>query len=214
MLSSRWRPGEVVVRRELIGLDIDGSPRPEARVWFGYPVHVVRDSANELVSYVGTGAEFGFVDGHWPTATGAHPWRGQRCWEGHGCLMVQRPRDPYAVWHFWRGPDRDFLCWYVNFQAPFQRMLRGYDTQDFELDIVVFPDGAWMLKDLDRLPERVSEGYLSRTVADAVVRLASEFAEELDAGRHRWGDHWAEWSPSPTWYDAVLPPNWSASGSS
>jgi hypothetical protein len=210
MSSSRWRTGEVVVRRELTGLDLDGSAGPEARVWFGYPVHVVQDCDDVLVSYVGTGAEFGFIDGRWPTRTGAHPWRSQARWQGHGCLMVQRPGDPYAVWHYWRGPDREFLCWYINFQAPFRRTSWGYDTQDFELDIVVFPDGAWRFKDLDLLPERVSEGYLSPIVAERVVRLGEEFAEEFDAGRHRWDDRWAEWVPPSTWYDALLPADWSA----
>lgn len=55
--------------------------------------------------------------------------------------MVQRPGDPHAVWHFWTGPDREFTCWYINLQADFVRAAIGYDTQDFELDLVVFPDG-------------------------------------------------------------------------
>ena len=70
MSVARWRIGDVVVRREVIGLDLDGSAASQARVWFGYPVHVVHDSDEELVTYIGTGAEFGFVDGRWPTATG------------------------------------------------------------------------------------------------------------------------------------------------
>ena len=169
VVRSSWGIGDVVVRREVIGLEFDGHAAPTARVWFAYPVHVVHDSDDLLVSYVGPRAEFGFVDGRWSTATGAHPWRGRTHWEGHGCLMVQHPRDPYAVWHYWHGPDRNFLCWYVNFQAPLRRTAAGYDTQDFELDIVVFPDGSWRVKDLELIPQRVSEGYISSDVADRVV---------------------------------------------
>ena len=210
MSPSQWRIGDVVVRREVIGLDLDGSAAPQARVWFGYPVHVVRDSDEELVTYIGTGAEFGFVDGRWPTATGAHPWRGQARWEGHGCLMVQRSGDPYAVWHYWTGPDREFLCWYINFQAPFRRRAWGFDTQDFELDIVVFPNGTWTFKDVDVMPARVAEGYLTASVAEQVMGLGEVLAEELDAGQHRWDDDWAGWVPPSTWHSAPLRADWSA----
>ncbi len=198
----------MIVRREAIGLDFDGAGGADAKVWFGYPVHVVADSADELVCYVGTGAEFGFVDGQWPTATGAHPWRGQRCWEGHGCLMVQRRGDPYAVWHYWHGPRREFLCWYINFQAPFRRTWCGFETQDFELDIVVFADGTWTFKDLDLMAARVAEGYLHASVADRVMALGNEFGRELTTGTRRWDSHWADWVPPATWHDAALPPAW------
>ena len=90
----RWDRGTVVVRREVLGLELGAlpvRPRPGRGVWFGYPVHIVEDHDDALVSSVGPGAEFGFVGGVWPTATGEHPWRSRARWEGHGCLMVQRP---------------------------------------------------------------------------------------------------------------------------
>jgi hypothetical protein len=99
---------------------------PGRRVWFGYPVHIVEDHDDALVSYVGPGAELAFVAGTWPTATGVHPWRDRVRWEGHGCLMVQRPDDLFAVWHCWHGPDRRFLCWCINFEAPSHRTAIGY----------------------------------------------------------------------------------------
>jgi len=203
-----WRPGDVVVRREVIGLDVDGTAAPGARVWFGYPVHVVHDTGDELVSYTGPGAEFGFVEGRWPTATGAHPWSRRVRWEGHGCLMVQRRGEPFAVWHYWHGPKREFLCWYVNFQAPFRRTAWGYDTQDFELDLLVFPDGTWRFKDRELLPARIAEGYLSASVADAVSALGDELGRELRAGTPRWDEGWAAWTPPPAWRDAPLRADW------
>ena len=214
MRFPRWSPGDVVVRRELIGLDFDardeaGEPGgSDATVWFGFPVFVVADTDDELVTYVATGNEFGFVDDRWPATDRAHPWRDRAHWSGHGCLMVQRPGDPYAVWHFWHGPDREFLCWYVNFQAPFRRTAQGYDTQDFELDIVVLADGTWTLKDLELMPQRVEERHLTQDVADKVVRLGEALTAELAAGRHRWDDRWAAWTPPPDWRDAVLPADW------
>jgi hypothetical protein len=218
MRLPRWTHGDVVVRRELIGLGFEATDEDDpvdatasgAAVWFGYPVFVVADTDDELVTYVAPGNEFGFVDDRWPATERVHPWRDRPAWSGHGCLMVQRPGEPYAIWHFWQGEDRAFLCWYVNFQAPFRRTAAGYDTQDFELDIVVLPDGSWTLKDLELMPARVDERHLTQDVADRVVRLGEELAAELDAGRHRWDDRWAAWTPPPAWHDAALPPGWRA----
>jgi hypothetical protein len=171
-------------------------------------VHVVADEDDQLVSYIAPGAEFGFVDGQWPTADGRHPWRDRSRWEGHGCLMVQRPGEAHAVWHYWHGPDREFLCWYINLQAPARRTAIGYDTQDHELDVVVFPDGRWVFKDLEVLDDRVAAGQLSQHRIDEVRRLGDSMAIELDAGRHWWDHRWADWTPDPAWHDADLPPGW------
>ena len=213
MSGTRWDCGTVVVRREVLGLELGDppvAPGPGRGVWFGYPVHIVDDHDDALVSYVGPGAEFGFVEGAWPTATGEHPWRSRTRWTGHGCLMVQRPNDVFAVWHFWHGPDRQFLCWYINFQAPFHRTAIGFDTQDFELDMVVFPDGRWVFKDREVLVDRVFEGQLSQGIVDHVVQLGDKIADELDAGQMRWDQRWAQWTPQSTWRDADLPAQWDA----
>jgi len=213
MSRRRWDCGTVIVRREVLGLELGPlpvEPDPGRRVWFGYPVHIVEDHDDALVSYVGPGAEFGFVDGTWPTATGVHPWRDRVRWEGHGCLMVQRPDDLFAVWHYWHGPDRRFLCWYINFQAPFHRTAIGYDTQDFELDMLVFPDGRWSFKDREVLADRVSEGQLSQGIVDHVVELGDQIADEVSAGHLRWDQSWTEWAAPPAWRDADLPAGWDA----
>ena len=122
--------------------------------------------------------------------------------------MVQRPGDDHAVWHFWSGEDRTFRCWYINLQTAFARTDLGFDTMDLELDLVVFPDGSWMLKDLDALAERVADGRLTQTVVDHVVALGERLGDELDAGRWWWDTAWADWRPDPD--DAVpdLPPGW------
>ena len=81
----------------------------------------------------------------------------------------------------------------------------GYDTQDFELDIVVFPAGGWLFKHRDVLADRVAAGQFSESVVDRVVHLGDEIASELDAGHYRWSTEWVNWLPPDEWYDAVLP---------
>jgi hypothetical protein len=171
-------------------------------------VYVVDDSGDELVTYLPEAAEIGFVDGDWPTPDRRHPWWGKTHWEGHGCLMVQRQGDPYAVWHFWTGPDREFACWYVNLQADFVRTDIGYDTQDFELDFVVFPDGSHIVKDLELLEDRVTEGRFSSDLVDWIRDVGAQVSAELAAGRHWWDPSWADWSPPTGWRDTRLPAGW------
>ena len=172
------------------------------------PVFVVEDSDDALVTYIAPGAEFGFPAGAWPTRDGSHPWSGRRGWSGHGALMVQKPGEHHAVWHFWTGPDREFACWYINLQTAFVRTAAGYDTQDLELDIVVLPDGAWTLKDIELLDERVAEGRFSPQLARWVVSLGEQLTTELDARSHWWDHRWASWTPHEDWNSPSLPPGW------
>lgn len=172
------------------------------------PVHVVEDNAQALVTYIAPGAEFGFFPGEWPTSDKRHPWAGRRAWAGHGCLMVQRPGDDHAVWHFWSGPSREFACWYVNLQTDFVRTGLGYDTQDLELDIVVFPDGRWALKDDDVLVDRIAEGRFSPRLVAWIESEGADLVAELEAGRHWWDPTWSQWAPDDSWRDTALPVGW------
>lgn len=211
-MTTRWQPGDVIVRREILGLAPVPPPDPRP-AWFGRPwtavaTHVVEDRPEQLVSYFGEGAEMAFPDGPWPTSDGRHPWAGRSGWTGHGCLMVQRPGDPYAVWHFWDGPDRTFLCWYLNLQADFRRTSIGYDTQDLELDYVVWPDGTWEEKDRELLATRVEDGRFTEALAAWVLDVGADIASRLAAGDRWWDPTWATWEPPDDWRDARLPRGW------
>lgn len=207
-VGRRWGHGEVIVRREVLGLSPIEELRPNewaGRAWCAVPVHVVEDTDDALVTYLASGAELGFPEGEWPTSDGRHPWSDRPAWVGHGTLMVQRPGEHHAIWHFWEGPDRQLDCWYVNLQTAFVRTATGYDTQDLELDLVVSPDGSWAMKDRELLDQRVEEGRFSPALRDWVVRLGDELSADLDAGRHWWEHHWAAWEPPAAWMDTRLP---------
>jgi hypothetical protein len=197
----RWTPGETIVRREVLN---DGRP------WVAVMVYVVEDTPDQLVTYLPEGAEFGFLDGRFPTRTGRHPWnRGEgTCWQGHGTLMLQRPGQDHALWHFWEGLDRAFDHWYVNIQQAFRRTSIGYDTQDLELDIVVPWSGPWEFKDRDLMSEHVQRGRYTAEQIVQVLALGDELGDELDAGRRWWDERWASWSPDPSWRPVALPPSW------
>ena len=182
------------------------------RPWIVMPVYVVEDSDDWLITYIAKGAPFGFPSGSWPTASGNHPWFPRKEWSGHGALMVQRPGDSYAVWHFWSGPDRTFAYWYVNLQEPFRRTPSGYDTQDLELDIVIAPDGQWAFKDWEEVDDRVREGRFSARQAVDIRELGRAIAADISAGRVWWADRWNDWVPDPSWIAPGLPDGWDQPG--
>lgn len=191
------------MRREVLNDD---------RPWLAAVVYVVEDTPDHLVTYLPEGAEFGFLQGDFPTRTGQHPWNrgaGTR-WQGHGTLMVQRPRDDHAVWHFWTGPDRTFDHWYVNIQQVFRRTSIGYDTQDLELDIVVAVDGRWEFKDRDLMSEHVQLGRYTAPQVERALALGDELGAQLDAGCPWWDEKWTAWTPEPSWQPVSLPPSWSS----
>lgn len=193
-----WEPGEAIVRREMLG----GVP------WLGWMVNVVEDSPDLLATYSPQGSPFHFPPGDWPTADGRHPWHGYEGWQGQGTLMLQRPGDCYAVWHFWDGPGREFQGWYINLESPFARTEIGIDTVDLELDIVVAPDRSWSMKDVDLLWQRRHEGRFSLNEVRSILDLGDGIGRMLDAGDRWWDDGWIGWEPDPSWTVPAMPRNW------
>ena len=123
--------------------------------------------------------------------------------------MIQKPKDAYAVWHFWRGSEREFYCWYINLQEPFRRSTIGYDTQDLEIDLVVYPDGQWEMKDYELMELRVQEGRWSKERVEEIRVDASKIAKRLEKGERWWPLDWRDWKPEPDWVvPSVLPSGW------
>jgi len=193
-----WAPGEPVVRREIVA----GSP------WLGWVVNVVEDTPDLLITYSPAGSEFHFPDGNWPTPDGRHPWHQYPGWQGAGTLMVQRPGDPYAVWHFWESPGRSFSGWYINFETPFERTAIGFDTEDLELDIVIRPDRSWEFKDIDLLWQRLDEGRFTLLEVRRILELGDSIGAMVDSGRWWWDHRWTDWVPDPTWDVPKITPGW------
>jgi hypothetical protein len=180
-----WQAGDVILRREV---------RNDGWAWLSVPVVVVRDEPGLLATYIPSGAPFTF-----PPGPEVHPWSVRRRWQGHGVLMLQRPDDPYAVWVFWHGPEREFSSWYLNLQEPFRRTARGYDTQDLELDLIVHRDGRVEVKDDELLDVRVREGRFTQDQAREIRAVGKRLQLELAAGERWWDPWWALWEPDPAW---------------
>lgn len=202
-MASRWQFGDRITRRERLGFEPEGTG-DRTTPWFGtswldLEARVVLDEPDELVLFVPRGAPMHFPDGIWPSETGVHPWSDRDTWQGPGCLMWHRPGEHHAVWHFWTDPDRDFLCWYVNLQTAYERSATTFDTQDLELDFVVFPDLTWVVKDWDAVPERVDDGRLSAAAGEWIHDHGRSIIDRLERSDIWWPQHWAEWQPPAEW---------------
>jgi hypothetical protein len=206
-MNARWNRDDLIIRREVLGLQpVEVATATAATgVWLEAPVFVVDDSPEHLVTYMAPSAPFRFPVGSWPTPDGRHPWHGRSGWQGNGCLMVQRPGEHHAVWHFWNGPDREFVSWYLNLQTAFVRTADGYDTQDLELDLVVFPDGSHIVKDDEVLDDRVSEGRYSPELVTWVRHYGQMLVRRLEADGPWWDQSWAAWEPDPDWTNPAFP---------
>lgn len=194
-----WSYGEPVVRRQIV----------HGRPWLGWVVNVVEDTAGLLATYSPQGSLFHFPDGDWPTPDGLHPWRNLYAgWQGCGALMLQRPGDPYAVWHFWDEPDREFRGWYINIEVPFERTAIGFDTQDLELDIMIYPDGTWEFKDIDLLWTRHDEGRFNLVEVRRILEMGEDIGVMIESGEWWWDRSWADFIPDPDWVQPDIPDGW------
>lgn len=206
-MSARWSRDDLIIRSEVLGLQPAevATATSATGVWLEAPVFVVDDGPEQLVTYMPPGAPFRFPEGSWPTTDGRHPWHGRAGWQGNGCLMVQSPGEHYAVWHFWDGPDREFMCWYLNLQTAFVRTAHGYQTQDLELDLIVFADGAHIVKDEEVLDDRVSEGRYTPELVTWIRQYGQMLIQRLEAEGPWWDRSWAEWEPDPAWQTPAFP---------
>ncbi len=198
--TGRWAAGDVIVRREVW----------RNRPWMAMQAVVVEDDLSALVLYVPTGSPFAFEEGPWPTADGRHPWDGIRSsWAGHGALMLHFEGEPYAIWHFWSGQDRQFVGWYLNLQDPYRRTERGIDTLDHEIDIVVGPDGEFEVKDEDAFADCIEYGRFDHDVADRIRDTSAALTDRLRHEGIWWDKKWVTWSPPDDSSPPALPSDWS-----
>jgi hypothetical protein len=182
-----WEPGSVIVERQ---------------VWHGqiaaaFPTVVIEDTASHLVTFMATGAPFGFVEEmRYPSPSGRHPRYGIERWRGHGMLAIVPKTGCVSVQHYWRGESRSFTSWYLNLQEPMRPTAIGFDSQDLELDIVISPDRDWSLKDGELLDQRVREGRWTADEARLIRAIAHRAIEDvLVPGRWWWEPCWSTWRP-------------------
>ncbi|MDR6979322.1 hypothetical protein J2X68_006058 [Streptomyces sp. 3330] len=128
-------------------------------------------------------------------------------WLGTGVLKVARPGEPWSVWLFW-DQGWQFKNWYVNLETPLARWDGGVDSEDHFLDICVYPDRSWGLRDEDEFAQAQQDGLMDRAVAEQVREAGSRAVEVIRAWGPPFSEGWQHWRPDPSWAVPLLPEDW------
>jgi len=128
-------------------------------------------------------------------------------WFGTGVLKLARPGDPWSVWLFW-DPGWRFKNWYVNLEEPLARWDGGVDSEDYFLDICVYPDRSWGWRDEDEFAQAQRDGLMDAPLADRVREAGRSALEVISAWGSPFPDGWQHWRPDPSWAVPPLPEDW------
>ena len=184
----------------------DGSPMAD------FPLRVVEDTGDRLVAWLAAGSEIRY----WATEDGREPrtlpldqrfrsklTTARRTWEGPGVLRVIFSDTIYQVIHFWTS-EGIFEGWYVNFEAPSRRIGNQILTFDWQLDLLITPDGTSEWKDEDEAAAAIDAGMLRPEELTASFLAGQQILDDFETFLSRVGD-WREWSAPASWTAMPLP---------
>ena len=202
-----WKPGDIVAWR---GIYRD-------QVWYAQTVIVVKDTPAEVVVALLPGAECimpeGYVDGkdghkrRWNFKD--KDWEKQNyLWRNNRLLLLLEPQKYYSTICFWNGGSNQFLCYYINFQLPFQRSHCGIDTLDLDLDLIINPDFSFEWKDVDDYQKAIDQEIILPEWTREIDLAKKEILDKLEKRQYPYDGSWLNWMPVPAWSPPKLPKNW------
>jgi protein associated with RNAse G/E len=202
-----WKPGDVVAWRGI----------SNGRVWHVQPTIVVKDSPEEIVLTLLPGTEC-IADENYPRGkkNGKRRWEFKNndwklekyTWRRNRLLLLFEPEKYYSTIYFWNNTSHEFLCYYINFQVPFQRSQSSVDTLDLDLDLIINPDLSFEWKDEDDYRRAIEYGAISPEWIQGIEGAKQEIFERLEDRRYPLDGAWLNWSPDPKWSPPKLPQNW------
>ena len=114
-------------------------------------------------------------------------------------LGLHPPGSNHSVHVVW-DESWHLLYWYINLEQDRRRKPRGFDYEEYVLDLVVQPDMAsWLWKDEDELAEAVELGLFTSTQALDFRAEGERALERLLARRLPYDRPWEDWRPPPDW---------------
>ena len=99
------------------------------------------------------------------------------------------------------------LCWYVNFQRPYQRTPIGFETLDLALDFIVPADDPdkCIVKDEEQFLAGVRSGHItSNDVAGIEAARRSLPAKLTELTWEPFLSDWTQWRPDVEWPAQVV----------
>ena len=202
-----WKPGDIVAWRGI----------RNNRIWHVQPTIVVKDEPGELVLTLLPGTEcmaeetypqgknksrrwWDFKNNDWKLA--------KYHWHTNRLLLIFESEKCYSTILFWDHNTGVFLCYYINFQLPFQRRYDSADTLDLELDMIVNPDFNLRWKDVDEYRLAIENGWISSEWMREIEKAKPEILERIEKRQYPFDGSWLDWRPDPGWSPPRLPENW------
>jgi hypothetical protein len=202
-----WKPGDVITWRGIY----------RNRVWHAMPTFVVKDGLHELVLAIKPGAEC-MVEANYARRkkNGKRRWDFKHedwtletfVWHTNRLLFLLEPQKYYATILFWHNASNNFLCYYINFQLPFERRGCGIDTLDLDLDLIINPDFSQEWKDLDDYQKAIDSGVMFSDWVEGIENSKREVLQRIQKRQYPFDGAWINWMPDPSWQPPTLPENW------
>ena len=203
-MTNFWNPGEIIAWRGIY----------RKRVWHVQPTILVKDSPQEVVLTLLPGTEciaeetypkgkkrrWFFVNEDWQLAK--YTWRTNRL------LLLFEPKKYYSTILFWNHESNEFVCYYVNFQLPFQRNHSAVDTLDLDLDLIINSDFSYEWKDVDDYQKAIENEIISPEWMDGIEAAKQDVFAKLQKRQYPFDGSWLDWMPDPGWQPPTLPENW------
>lgn len=206
-----WNPGDTVALRGIYN----------QRVSYIQSAVIVQDQPDEVALAILPGAECfapeNYIHGKHGTASHWDRWGEYKkgnwnmeryTWRTNRLLILLQPEKYYANYYFWQANSGRFLCYYVNFQLPFQRSRLGFDSFDLELDIIIEPTYEWRWKDVDDYQRGIACGILRKEWVREIDNAKLEIFATLEKRAYPYDGTWLGWVPDPNWAPPTLPENW------
>lgn len=202
-----WNSGDVMTWRGIY----------RNRLWHAQTVIVVKDTLEELAVALLPGTECvapeGYLDGKDSTKRRWNckdrDWKLKNyAWRANRLLILLEPDKYYSTMHFWHGDTNDFLCYYINFQLPFQRSHGGIDTLDLDLDLIIRPDFSFEWKDEDDYQKAIDNDVITPEWTQEIEKAKTEVLNKLEKRQYPYNGYWLNWMPDPDWSPPRLPENW------
>lgn len=202
-----WKPGDIIAWR---GIYRD-------KVWHAQTVIVVKDAPKEMMLALLPGTECvapeGYLEGK---QSGKRRWNfkdkdwklEKYTWRANRLLILLEPDKFYSTMYFWDHASHEFLCYYINFQLPFERNNDGIDTLDLDLDLIINPDFSFEWKDLDDYQRSIDNDVIFPEWMLGIDLAKQDVFSRLEKRSYPYDGSWLGWRPDTTWSPPKLPENW------
>jgi uncharacterized protein len=202
-----WKSGDVVVWRGIY----------RNQVWHAQAVIVVKDSSEETVVALLPGTECMMSAGYSTEKKNSKrrwdykekQWELEKIhWHTNRLLFLLAPGRFYSTILFWDDESNQFVCYYINFQVPFQRSHCGIDTLDLDLDLIINPDHSYEWKDIDDYEKGIETAIILPEWIQGIEESKQEIFARLEKRQYPFDGSWLDWRPDPRWSPPTLPENW------